>query len=210
MRQTMAAPNDWDDRHGTAERREISGGVWRWRGIRQHKHQLKGIMQNGVGVDFGGAACPLEAPDTALYGVLKTTVVDIHSETITGEAIDHRDLSTIDKADWIFASHSLEHLNDAQWGDFWLNAKRLLMASGGWIIAYGPAVASARRWHPKVHPQHHRLFTLADPLEPYKSNYGPAGEVVPLNQHIADMGFAVEIAEEDDDECVLVVARWWA
>jgi len=81
-------------------------GAWRWKGLWQNKELISEFVFNNnlKGIDFGGANGPISST---------ITIVDFADKDSFKRPVKYKSLSSIDfKLDYIFSSHTLEHIKD--------------------------------------------------------------------------------------------------
>lgn len=115
-------------------------GTWRWRGMHELKDRILPIIEGGAFVvDFGGGGCPLG---------LGSVVVDHLKRDYAGWPVRYHDLGDLPrKADVVFTSHCLEHIDDIHGV---IRELRESMAEGGDLIVFVPSW-TCERWRAGVH-----------------------------------------------------------
>lgn len=114
-------------------------GCWRWMGLYEYKDKIMSTVYQGKGIDFGGAAGPVTKD---------STIVDFSTEDIFKRPVHIRSLTDIDfKADYIFTSHTLEHIPDL---DVIFNQMNDVIKRDGQLIIHLPAY-SCVRWRNGLH-----------------------------------------------------------
>ena len=112
-------------------------GTWRWKGVFQFRDILSPIIfnPNFKGIDFGGSQRPIS------YDV---DIVDVEHTDDLGRPVKYHSMDDLDfKPDFIFSSHTLEHLDDL---DFYLKKFHEKLKLNGYFIALVPSY-SCKRWH---------------------------------------------------------------
>ena len=112
-------------------------GTWRWKGIFQFRDILSPIIfnPNFKGIDFGGSQRPIS------YDV---DIVDVEHTDDLGRPVRYHSMDDLDfEPDFIFLSHTLEHLDDL---DFYLKKFHEKLKPNGYFITLVPSY-SCKRWH---------------------------------------------------------------
>lgn len=112
-------------------------GTWRWKGVFQFKDILSPIIfsKDLRGIDFGGSQRPIS------YDV---DIVDVENTDDLGRPVKYNSMDDLDfKPDFIFSSHTLEHLDDL---DFYLKKFHEKLKPNGHFITLIPSY-SCKRWH---------------------------------------------------------------
>lgn len=145
-------------------------GVWRWRGLYDHRELLLPILENAKSIlDHGGGACPLG------FGA---DVVDSDEELAQFAG----------PYDAVFSSHTLEHCDAEKTVD------RLwdLVAPSGWIILHVPAWtaphwnAGTKRENDAIHGPH--LWNFCTPPD---IAHAPAPCMILRGQYVGDNSILV-------------------
>jgi len=121
-------------RHNTIRKKL---GTWRWKGIFQFRDILSPIIFNPDfrGIDFGGSQRPIS------YDV---DIVDVEHTDDLGRPVKYHSMDDLDfKPDFIFSSHTLEHLDDL---DFYLKKMKEKLKPEGYFISLIPSY-TCKRWH---------------------------------------------------------------
>ena len=116
-------------------------GIFRWRGIQKHKDLILQYANNKdlKIVDLGGAACPLG---------FDSVIVDFLKKDASGKEVKYKYLADLPfKADLIFTSHTLEHVEPleevvGQMAD--------TLVDGGHMMAHVPSFY-CERWRSEIH-----------------------------------------------------------
>jgi SAM-dependent methyltransferase len=164
-------------------------GVWRWRGMQQHRKRILNIIENSnYVVDFGGAASPLG---------LGSVVVDIL------ESADYNNIEDLPKkADVVFSSHCLEHIPDL---DGTLSDIKNSMNDDGYLITFVPSW-TCERWRAGVHKEsrgyndHAWTFGLSTEEVPYMGMFLFIDDVI-------GRYFSIEHASQCGDNSIFVLAK---
>ena len=137
LNEAMDETPSYNHRHRVANR---TLGVWRWRGMQEHRDLLLELFEGDkLVVDLGGAACPLG---------LGATVVDMLRMDNSGERVNFSRMSELPgPADVVFTSHCLEHIENL---DEVLEEIRDGMSEGGHFVSFVPAWTCVR-WRSGVH-----------------------------------------------------------
>jgi len=112
-------------------------GTWRWKGIYEFRGLLSPIIfnENLRGIDFGGSQRPIS------YNV---DIVDVELTDDLGREVKYHTMDDLEhELDFIFSSHTLEHLDDL---DFYLEKFYEKLKPGGYFISLVPSY-SCKRWH---------------------------------------------------------------
>lgn len=114
-------------------------GSWRWMGMYENKKHILNVVYGGKGIDFGGAAGPVTK---------EAITVDFSKEDIFKRKVKYNSLKEVDfKADFIFTSHTLEHIPDL---DTIFNNMKEVIKPGGDVIIHLPAYTCVR-WRNGLH-----------------------------------------------------------
>lgn len=114
-------------------------GCWRWKGLYENKGTIIPIVYGGHGIDFGGAAGPITK---------EAITVDFSDQDIFQRKVNYPGLESIDfKVDYIFTSHTLEHIPDL---DPILTQMKKILKKDGTLIIHLPAY-TCKRWRPENH-----------------------------------------------------------
>ena len=116
-------------------------GCWRWKGLWLYKHKILNTLfdEKLKGIDFGGANGPVS---------LHADIVDFDPYDSFGRKVNNKSLKEIDyKADYIFSSHTLEHITDH---DAIFKEMIAVLKPGGKVIFNLPAY-SCVRWRSGLH-----------------------------------------------------------
>ena len=125
---------NYTHRHNTIRKKL---GTWRWKGVFQFKDILSPIIFNPKlkGIDFGGSQRPIS------YDV---DIVDVEHTDDLGRPVKYHSMDDLDfNPDFIFSSHTLEHLDDL---DFYLKKFYKKLKPNGYFITLIPSY-SCKRWH---------------------------------------------------------------
>lgn len=171
-------------------------GSWRWKGVWLNRKDLIPIIYkpDTKGIDFGGGAGPI---------TLESVVVDFLDKDIFGREVRYKDLKQVDfKADFIFSSHTLEHIEDLE--PIFAEFKRILKP-GGDLILNLPSWTCIR-WHAGVHSHrqfndHKWTFFLKD-QPPNVEVPSPKGIDEDVEKH-----FEVYRKEYTGDDSILIFAK---
>ncbi|MEM1319464.1 MAG: methyltransferase domain-containing protein [Bacteroidota bacterium] len=119
---------------------KILGG-WRWKGLWQYKNKILNTLFDPQlqGIDFGGANGPVS---------LHATIVDFDPVDAFNRPVPYKSLKDVDfKADYIFSSHTLEHISDL---DSIFKEMIGVLKPTGRIIFHVPAYTCIR-WRSGLH-----------------------------------------------------------
>lgn len=137
--------NDADQRTSNFKFRHLKYnrilGCWRWKGLWLNKEKLAPIIFNKSlkGVDFGGASGPVSQ---------NVVVVDFAKKDLFNRPVNYQSIESINfEPDFIFTSHTLEHIDDL---DVVLLKLFKVLKKGGVFIAHVPSY-SCERWRPGIH-----------------------------------------------------------
>jgi len=165
-------------RHGN----RASLGVWRWLGVYEHKDFLSGLVLDDTkrGLDFGGALGPLGH--------------DVEICDINDNLGDYPEESF----DYIWTSHTLEHIDDITGT---LEALQRTVKLGGTVIMHLPAW-TCERWHAGRFPTfgHKHTFCLAQDVE--KARGCPA--LIAIDTMVSNY-FEVKSAEMCGDNSIFLI-----
>jgi len=169
-------------------------GVWRWRGMQNNLDALLPLIESGnLVVDFGGAACPLG---------LGSLVVDQLKRDGAGNSVRYHSISELtDKADVVFTSHCLEHIEQI---DEVLSDIHNSMVAGGDLLVFVPAW-TCERWRSGIHKNeiyNDHVWTFA--LQGEKI---PEMERVKYIDAVIDSLFDVQHAEYCGDNSIFIHAK---
>jgi len=116
-------------------------GAWRWKGLWKYKKEIIQIITipDGRGIDFGGANGHVS---------LHSEIVDFSQKDIFSATIKYHNLDDVDfKADYIFSSHTLEHIENL---DLIFKQFKSILKSNGIIILNLPSY-TCTRWRSGIH-----------------------------------------------------------
>ena len=117
---------------------KVELGCYRWKGVYQYKDFINEKLKSGMCVDFGGAASPIG----------NCVIVDQLQTDSTGKPITFKTIDSINSdIDFIFSSHTLEHILDVEGTLKLMNQK---LTTDGSIFLHLPAY-TCKRWLPSVH-----------------------------------------------------------
>ncbi|NBG65880.1 methyltransferase domain-containing protein [Acidiluteibacter ferrifornacis] len=174
---------------------KILGG-WRWKGLWQYREQLIPIIfnENIKGIDFGGANGPIS---------LTIPIVDFAKKDSFNRVVKYNSLTELDfLVDFIFSSHTLEHIEDLDLIFSQMNEK---LNDEGQLIFLVPAY-SCKRWNSGVHINkkfNDHAWTF------YLSKNKPDHNFKKLNAFDLSVGrhFDVKVAEYVGDNSIYVLAK---
>lgn len=174
---------------------KILGG-WRWKGLWQFKNTILPIVFNDKlkGIDFGGANGPIS---------LTTPIVDFARKDSFNRDVKYHSLNDLDfYPDFIFSSHTLEHIEDLDTVFYQMNDR---LKIGGQLIFLVPAY-SCKRWNSGVHMNkafNDHAWTF------YLSKDKPNKEYKNLNAFDVSVGkyFEIEISEYVGDNSIFILAK---
>lgn len=116
-------------------------GCWRWKVLWQKKSELLPVLfdKNKIGIDFGGANGPVS---------LHAKVVDFAVIDTFNRKVQYKNLTDVDeKVDYIFSSHTLEHIKDL---DLIFDEMKKVMKKGANLFFHVPAY-TCTRWRSGIH-----------------------------------------------------------
>lgn len=132
-------------------------GAWRWKALYEYREDIVPIIfdEDKHGLDFGGAASPVS---------LDIDILDKDQKDVFGREVKYHDFHEISsKFDFVFTSHTLEHISDL---DDILGKIKAILKPGGKLIANVLAY-SCTRWRAGIHQSktyndHKWTFKLAE------------------------------------------------
>ncbi len=172
-------------------------GCWRWYGLYENKQQILDIVNNGTGIDFGGAAGPVRK---------ETTIVDFSEKDIFERKVKYNDLSEVDfKVDYIFSSHTLEHIPDLK--SIFTNMN-LKLSEDGDVIFHLPAYTCVR-WRNGVHKNkkfndHHWTFFLK--ADETKVNALNLSNTLAIDEYVSQF-FDIKKVSYCGDNSIMIFAK---
>lgn len=153
-------------------------GVWRWRGLMNHKDLILDLIRDKYVLDLGGQAAPLG------YGSI---IVDYNSRIDAPRSL----FDVPDQADVVFASHLLEHIVDVEGMVAAIYRK---LKPGGVLIAQVPSY-HFENLRAENDERHEHTFCLSSDGVEFEAFDGL----------LAD--FEMVVCEYLVDKCIFVVAR---
>ncbi len=143
-------------------------GAWRWKGIMEnYKLVAKYVYdEDKVGIDFGGSDGPIGGC---------TKIIDIKEHNSLDDVSDN-------SLDYIFSSHTLEHIKDIIYE---LEIMYCKLKKDGKIIFHVPSYKK-RVWRAGTSPRHHHTFKLSETDD---------FEAVEIDEVLKAIGFDLTIAE---------------
>ncbi len=178
-------------------------GAWRWLGVYENSEFLIPLVfGDGEGLDFGGARGPI-GPNVPICDRLDTDVF--------GRPVAYQDLKAVKNRslDYIFSSHTLEHIAALDGTLQLLNRK---LKPGGVLVLHLPAY-TCTRWRAGTHsyadakgasPHVHTFYLALDPTVPADLRADKAAK--PIDLHVRKH-FTVEQASMVGDNSIWIVAR---
>ena len=178
-------------------------GAWRWLGVYENSEFLIPLVfGDGEGLDFGGARGPIS---------LDVPICDRLDTDVFGRPVAYQDLKAVKNRslDYIFSSHTLEHLSALD-GTLQMFSRKL--KPGGLLVLLLPAY-TCTRWRAGTHTYadakgasaHVHTFYLAlDPTVPADLRADKAA--VPIDVRVRKH-FTVEQASMVGDNSIWIVAR---
>ncbi len=172
-------------------------GCWRWMGLYENKDKIINTVYQGQGIDFGGAAGPVTK---------NSTIVDFSTEDIFKRPVQIRNLTDVTfKADYIFTSHTLEHIPDL---DLIFTQMNDVIKKDGQLIIHLPAY-SCVRWRNGLHTNrkfndHAWTFYLnkdADTVENLQLS-----NTMAIDQKVLEY-FSIEEADYCGDNSIMIFAK---
>jgi hypothetical protein len=171
-------------------------GSWRWKGVFKHRSRIIPIVfhPEKLGIDFGGAAGPIS---------LHSRIVDFANRDVFGREVELRTCSDLDfRPDYIFSSHTLEHLDDPAEA---LGQFRESLPDGGDLILNLPSF-SCVRWRSGVHSHRkysdHKWTFFLEGTEIEESIPG----LLAIDTLVADY-FDIYLKEYTGDDSIVILAK---
>ena len=164
-------------------------GAWRWKGIFDNrKIVMRHIFDpNQIGIDFGGYKGPIGG---------YTKVIDILSHNSLDDLEDN-------SLDYIFTSHTLEHVNEIE---HVIETMYKKIKDGGKLIILIPSFTK-EVWRAYIAEDHIHTMKLADDI----LNHYKVPENPPYKEHLIEIdtllekyGFKIIIAKHTSEHCIFI------
>jgi SAM-dependent methyltransferase len=169
-------------------------GAWRWDGIYKHRKIIaKHVFdEKQVGVDFGGWHGPIGG---------YSKIIDFYAQNTMNMEKD-------DSLDYIFTSHTLEHIYNIE---PLIRQMYKKLKKGGRIMVHQPRYTK-EVWRAYYAPDHVHTFMLAEDANSiwFREHYrvpedAPYEEdLVEIDTLLIDTGFKLIIAENVDPHCIFI------